>query len=265
MSFLGDRIALVGTYLTELLRRGVPGTVGSIDREVVFVVDGAGGFQAVPILLRRAWRGRHNAPGTIAVRWQFGLPGEIWTDLCWRRRNERKATEFAEQLVAFGARHTDTTIHIVAYSAGTAIAVWACEQLGSRVKIETLVLACSALSPTYNLGPALRSVERCYALVSERDHVILGFGTRVFGTMDRQYVSAAGRMRFSRPRSLSPQDVGAYDRLREIRWTPNLRAAGNAGGHSGFASVPFLREHMLAILRGEPKLAVHDVATEAIG
>ena len=264
MSFLGDRVALVGAYVTDLVRRGVPKTVGSIDREVVFVVDGVGGFQAVPILLRRAWRGRNDAPGTVAVRWQFGLPGVIWIDLCWRSRSERKAAEFAEQLVAFRARHPETTIHVVAYSAGTAIAVWACEHLDGRVKIETLVLACSALSPTYNLGPALRSVERCYALVSERDRVILGFGTRVFGTMDRRFVSAAGRMRFSRPRSLSPQDVGAYDRLQEIRWTPDLRVAGNAGGHSGFASVPFLREHMLAILRGEPKLAVHDVATQAI-
>ena len=264
MSFLGDRIALVGTYFIDLLRRGIPKTEGPLDREVVFIVDGVGGFQAVPILLRRAWRGREDVPGTIAVRWQFGVPGEIWTDLFWRSRNERKAAEFAEEIVAFGVEHPGATIHVLAYSAGAAIAVWACECLGDGLQIETLVLACPALSPTYNLGPALRSAKRCYALVSERDRVILGFGTRLFGTMDRRYVSAAGRMRFCKARSLSAEDVGAYDRLQEIRWTPQLRAVGNSGGHSGFASVPFVREHMLAILRGEPKLAVHAVATEAV-
>ncbi len=259
MGFLIDRLNVIGTYFAELVRYGLPESAGATDREVVFVLDGVGGFQFVPLLIRKAFRGQDGAPGTVIFRWQFGLPGEIWTDLCWRRRNERQAGVLAEKLIAFRRAHPQTTIHIVAFSGAAGIAVWACERLGGRAKIATLVLVCPALSPEYNLGSALRSVDRCYALVSARDRWLLGVGTTVFGTTDRRYGSAAGRVGFGRPASLSDDDARAYNRLREIRWSPALIEDGNSGGHTGWARVSFLRKHLTPILRGEPLLPVHDV------
>jgi hypothetical protein len=122
-----------------------------------------------------------------------------------------------------------------------------------------LVLACPAISPRYNLCQALHNVQRCYALVSARDRWILGLGTTVFGTTDRAFSSSAGRLGFRRPAGLSSADTAAYDRLREVRWSPELRAFGHSGGHTGWAKPTFLRAHLLPLLRGEPLLPTHEV------
>jgi len=251
-----DRASVIGTYLVELTRGGLALRVGDVSREVVFVLDGVGGFQFVPLLLRRAWRDDPDTPGTIMFRWQFGLPGEIWTDLCWRSRNLRKAAEFADVLADFHLREPAATIHILAFSGGAGIALWGCERLAGRAPIETMVLACPAISPGYNLATALGAVRRCYALVSHRDTGILGVGTTVFGTVDRLHCSSAGRTGFSMSPDLSDDDREVYDRLGEIHWTPELRSLGHRGGHTGWAQVAFLREHVLAMLQGEPKLDV---------
>ncbi len=263
MGFLIDRLSVIGAYFAELLRHGLPATVGSTDREVIFILDGVGGFQFVPLLARRALRGQNEVPGTTMFRWQFGLPGEIWTDLMWRRRNEHMAGVLAETLIAFRESHPLAAIHVLAFSGGAGIAVWACERLGGRARVQTLALACPALSPTYNLGPALRSVERCYALVSARDRWLLGVGTGLFGTTDRYFGPAAGQVGFTCPGSLSEEDARAYERLREIRWSPAFSEDGHRGGHTGWARVKFLRRHLLPIIRGEPLLPVHRVQSAA--
>ena len=85
-------------------------------------------------------------------------------------------------------------------------------------------------------------------MVSRRDRWMLGVGTRIFGTMDRRFSSAAGRVGFRPPTALSSEDRSAYDRLREIHWTPLLAGDGHHGGHTGWARVPFLRKHLVPIL-----------------
>jgi pimeloyl-ACP methyl ester carboxylesterase len=260
MGVVVDRVRVVSQYLYELARGGVPQRSGDVSREVVFILDGVGGFQFVPLLLRRAWRDDPSSPGTILFKWQFGVPGEIWTDLCWRSRNLVKAGEFADLLAAFHDENPDTRIHLVGYSGGTGIAVWACERLASRAPIETMVLACPALSPAYNLAPALGAVRRCYALVSHRDWGVLGAGTTVFGTVDRLHCSAAGRLGFRLPDGCSDADRAVYDeKFRQIRWSTDLRQFGNSGGHTGWAQIAFLREYMLGLLRGDTPLPVEQV------
>ena len=131
--------------------------------------------------------------------------------------------------------------------------------LRGRRLLDTLILAGPAISPEYNMGPALRAVQRCYALISPRDTWILGLGTRIFGTIDRRYGPAAGQIGFRIPANIPPEDREAYRRLREIPWSPTLRKLEHHGGHTSWASVAFLRRHLADILRGEPLLPVHEV------
>jgi pimeloyl-ACP methyl ester carboxylesterase len=182
------------------------------------------------------------------------IPGLILVDLMWHRRNQVMAARLARKLLALRRAHPNATIHLVAFSGGTGIAVFALERLRGRVPIETLILACPAISREYNLGPALRGVQRCYALVSCRDRWLLGVGTRLFGTMDRRYERSAGLVGFARPEGLTAMDAEAYSRIREIHWSPELRRDGHAGGHTGWVHVPFLRRHLPALLAGKPLL-----------
>ncbi len=260
MGFMLTRVRAISTYFVELARRGIPESCGPLENEVVFILDGVGGCQFTPLLVRRALRRERVELGTIVYAWQFGLPGEIWTDLMWLRRNRVMAGQLARKLLAFRRAHPQTVIHVLAYSGGAGVAVFALEGLHGRGLVDTLILACPALSPQYNLGPALRSTKRCYALVSRQDRGILGLGTRIFGTTDREFSPAAGMTSFWIPQDASAEDVEMYGRLREVRWTPALRALGHTGGHTGWASSPFLRSHLLPLLHGTPTLPLHEVS-----
>lgn len=252
-------IRRIGRYLLERMQNGIPRTTGVPDEEVLFLVDGVGGFQFCAVMVRRALRLEGSRLATVLFDWQCGLTGEIFTDLCWHRRNRYLAAKLARTLRTFRREHPHTKIHLFAVSAGTGIAVFACEQLGGRRLIDTLVLACPALSPTYNLAPALRTAIRTYGLVSTRDSVLLGLGTRIFGTVDREFTQSAGRVGFSMPKNISDPDKEAYARLGEIRWSAKMRELGNKGGHSGWVSVPYLRRHLLPMVAGRPLTCVHSI------
>ncbi|MFQ5463754.1 MAG: hypothetical protein ACE5E5_14150, partial [Phycisphaerae bacterium] len=179
------------------------------------------------------------------------------------RRNRLMGLRLARKLLAFHRKHPKTKIYIVAYSGGAGIAVFACEALKHRPIIETLVLACPAISPHYNLAPALRNVGRAYALVSHKDRYLLGIGTRTFGTTDRVFTQAAGRKRFRIPAGASDADRLAYERMGEICWSPALKQVRHHGGHTGWLMVPLLEAHLIPILRGQPQLPVEPVQAES--
>ena len=275
MGPLVSRVKLLAAFADELARYGLPEVSGSVDREVLFIVDGVGGFQAAPLMIRRALRLEGSTLGTILYKWQFGLPGEIWTDLMWLRRNRLMGMRLARRLLAFRRANPAAKIHVMACSGGAGITLFALEAMHRRSEraahrsaepiaplVDTLILASPAVSPTYNLGSALGMVKRCYAIVSRRDSIVLGLGTRIFGTMDRSFTRAAGMVGFRMPTDVSPQEREAYERLREIRWSPELQKQGHNGGHTGSVSVAFLRHHLLPLLAGEPTCPVHVVSSD---
>lgn len=254
MQFVRTRASAIAAYLDELIRHGMPEQVGNPEQEVLFILDGVGGMQFVPLLVRRALRQEGIALATVFDHWQYGLRGEIWTDLMWHRRNRVVAARFARLIWRYRKQFPQSHIHLLACSGGAGIAAFALEELPERTRLETLILACPGLSPSYNLAPALRKVQRCYALVSREDKAILGVGTRLFGTTDRRHATAAGCAGFRIPAGLDAGDRAVYDRLREIHWTPELAQLGHYGGHTGWAANPFLRKHLMPMIRGEPAL-----------
>lgn len=270
------RAQLLRSYVAELWGHGLPEMTGDVTHEALFIVDGVGGIQAAPLMIRRALRHLGSPLGTILYRWQFGLPGEIWTDLMWHKRNQLKGRQLARRLLAFQRANPQATIHLFACSGGVGVslfaleAIYRCRTRGHKEPacerslpiIETLILACPAVSPGYNLTPALGVVRRCYALVSHRDSIILGLGTRLFGTTDRRFTKSAGMVGFSVPPDLTDEGATAYDRLREIRWLPEFKKEGHGGGHSGTISLLFLKNHLIPLLDGTPKLPTRSVRQE---
>ena len=270
MGFVGNRIRVVSTYLYELWKHGMTPPVPLkkvglsasepevAEGDVIFVLDGVGGFQFAPLLVRRALREIGEPIPTAMYRWQGGLVGEIWTDLMWHSRNRVMGARLARRIRRFRRAHPDRKIHLLAYSGGAGVAVFACEYL-KQPSIETMILACPAISPTYNLARALRHVTRAYALTSVRDRFLLGIGTTLFGTTDRVNTPAAGMVGFRLPEDISEEDRLEYDKLRQICWEPSLRQVKHHGGHTGWLMPDVLRSHLIHLLRGEPRLATHEV------
>lgn len=254
MGVLSNRFDVLSKYLIELLRFGLPEQQGEISDEVLIILDGVGRFQAAPLMVRRMLRNQGIPLPTIYYSWQFGLPGEIWTDLMWLRRNRRVARSITRKIIQLRRDHPHTKIHLLAYSGGAGLAVFALENLRGVSMIETLLLACPTLSPEYDLSPALRCVKQGYALVSEKDTFILGMGTKLFGTTDRKFLSAGGCVGFRKPNTLSVHKYGSYDRFCQIRWSPALKEVRHHGGHTGYVTEAFLSRHLMGLLRGDPDL-----------
>jgi len=254
MQFMTTRARAIRAYVSELIHNGLPRQVGNPEKEVLFILDGVGGMQFMPLLARRALREEGIDLATVFNHWQYGLPGEIWTDLMWHRRNRVMGVQLARLILKYRRQFPHSRMHLLGSSGGAGIAIYALESLRDHMQIDTLLLACPGVAPTYHLAPALHVVQRCYVLVSHRDNVILGLGTRLFGTTDRRRTTAAGCAGFVIPAGLDVFDRAAYDRLHEIHWTPDMASLGHYGGHTGWTANAFLRKHLMPLLHGETTL-----------
>jgi pimeloyl-ACP methyl ester carboxylesterase len=136
-------------------------------------------------------------------------------------------------------------IIVTAHSGGTGVAVWALELLPADVQVQTLILLASALSPEYDLSPALSHVrDQALSFYSPYDEIVLGLGTRSLGTIDRVYTEAAGYVGF---KPASPQDPTQYAKLKQFNYDRAWMRLGNAGEHIGALS-PMFAQHVIAPL-----------------
>lgn len=164
-----------------------------------------------------------------------------------RDRHEKEAKKIAEKLTAQHRAHPDVPIYVTSHSGGCGLAVWALELLPDDVQVECLLMFAPALSPDYDLSKAFRHVKRkAYAFTSKYDTIVLGTGTKMFGTIDGQRVEAAGLRGFVRP---DAADAEEYKKME----THAYRAAwlgqyGSAGSHICALRKKFAREYVARLL-----------------
>jgi pimeloyl-ACP methyl ester carboxylesterase len=229
-------------------RTGVPALCGDPKNGVIFILDGIGGVLFIPVNARVAFREAGLPHATCIFDWHHGLRGEFLGDLCCLRRNRAEAARLARMIREFRRVNPGAPVHVLAYSGGTGVAVFAAERLGPRARIDTLVLCCSALSPAYPLASALRNVGRCYAFASARDVALLGLGTTLFGTIDRRFGPSAGLVGFRREESGARQEGASGGRFRQIWWNREMRHYGNHGNHVGSGRIAFIRDCIAPLL-----------------
>jgi hypothetical protein len=217
---------------------------------LIVAVGGVGGLDFCSIGLQLAGVGR--LPYAFhAFHWGHGF-GRWHADLTRVVNRDLKAQALATLVRQFLDGRPEASVFLVAKSGGCGVVVKALEQLDENA-VERAILLAPALSPGYDLSAALAAVRRELVVFwSPLDLVVLGAGTRIFGTADRVRSVAAGLVGFRTPRPAGPASEGAYNRLRQVRWAPRMAAAGNLGGHLGPDSPIFLRKYVLPLLRGGP-------------
>jgi len=262
---IADRVSLIRRRAAERMSYGRVGELPTSDAPLLVVVDGVGRFQFAPYAIRWALRDLGSPIETVLFDWHTPIVGEIWTDLMWRRRNRVMGARLARRLLRFHRDCPDRPIHLFAYSGGACVGAFACESLRGRKIVSTLLLVAPAVSPGFDLKPALRAVERCTILVSPRDYVILGLGTTLFGTSDRISGKSAGMVGFAGMGDLPRGSRADYDRCRQVRWDASLRRDGNFGGHAGWIAPAFLRRYLLRLLDGDTVLWTDAGACEPAG
>jgi hypothetical protein len=181
-----------------------------------------------------------------------GLDGQVmaydWTGvdvgmgaLLDKSRHKDQSAKVAEILTKAWREQPGRRITITCHSGGAGITMWALEQLPPEVKIDSIVLLASALSPEYDLSPALRHVTgKVYSFYSPYDSAVLGFGTRMFGTIDGTKTDASGRVGFKKPANAADPDQ--YAKLVQLPYNSAWMKLGNVGDHIGWMTRPFARE-----------------------
>jgi len=186
--------------------------------------------------------------GRIAVHdWPGDNPG--LGALFNREHNDREAQRVADALEKRYRENPDRRIILTSHSGGTGIAVWALEKLPDDVRVDTVILLASALSPEYDLTPALRHVRgKMYAVTSATDALVLGVGTKTFGTIDGVKCEAAGKVGFTMP---AGADEAEYKKLVQMPYQPEWLQLGNIGDHIGTLGRLFARTVLTPIVMGK--------------
>ncbi len=215
---------------------------------LILVADGVGGLDLCGTGLIHA-AAQEGLPHRVKiVRWGHGF-GRWHRDLTDVENHRAQAAAMVSQVEAFRAERPDSPVFLVGKSGGTGVVVRVLEDLPED-SVEAVVLLSSALSPAYDLSRALRAVRREMVVFwSPLDVIILGAGTRIFGTIDRLHQVGAGLVGFRRPSGLDEVGRAQYEKLKQIRWSPSMARTGYLGGHIGPDNPAFLRKYVVPLLR----------------
>lgn len=208
---------------------------------LVLVADGIGGFGICGRSLK--WTvPRCGLPLKVEVLpWGHGF-GRWYADLTDRKHHREMADRLAQRVVEYRQDRPDSPVYLVGKSGGTGLVVWALEALPAD-SVERAVLLASALSPGYNLAPALRATRRgIVSFYSPLDLFFLAMGTGAFGTIDRVRGVSAGLVGFRPPPGL---EALYNEKVRQVRWNPSMLSDLSLGGHFAVDWPPFLKRHVL--------------------
>jgi hypothetical protein len=215
---------------------------------IVFVVEGIGGFdfmgQAVHWALPHA-----GVPHEIRIfNWSHGK-GQFLKDLQDTRNMLQKADQLAAEIVRAKENDPGRPIYLVGKSGGTGLVLAAVHNLPPGT-IERIILLSAAVSPDYDLRPALRATRgEVVSFYSGNDQLVLGWGTRKFGTIDRVYGPSAGLTGFHIPSDLPIEERALYERLVQIPWRAGMIREGNLGTHAGTSMPSFLGKEVAPWLK----------------
>ena len=222
-----------------------------LEEGLVISLDGIGGYNWLPRLMRRGLDRGGVRAAIVIYHWSVGPLGLWVTDLFAADRNRAVATDLAQTIAAYRDRFPDRPVTLIGHSGGGALAAWALEALPDGCQVDRALLLAPALSPRYNLAPAVRGVrDRLFVSHSWGDFALMGLGTMLFGTIDRRHTPSAGWVGLRLPRALSPDDRQAYGKVRRIRWHPRMIADGHIGDHVGWTVPRFARRFLAPIVLG---------------
>jgi hypothetical protein len=216
---------------------------------LLVVVGGVGGLDWCGIAVRHVVKVARMPYSIQLFPWGHGFLR--WhADLTSITNRDARAKLLAETIRRFKTDHPNGPVVLVAKSGGSGVGVKALELLDED-SVERVVFLAPALSPRYDLTTALRAVRREMVVFwSPLDVIILGFGTRLFGTIDRVRTVGAGLVGFQIPAvdAHDPNRNREYRKLRQIRWHPRMAATGYFGGHLGPDSPLFLKKYVVPLL-----------------
>lgn len=233
----------------------LPDRAERIDHGYLYYFDGAGGGTA-----KKNWAegvkdgllaGGYPGAGEMFT-WETG-DGLIADQDASVKFKRAKASEAAAKIVRHAKEHPDPPLDILGFSAGTAVAIFALEDLPESVRVNDMVLLGTSISRNYDMTKALRRIKgHVYIYTSTRDRM-LGFLMPFSGTADRKFDDpGAGITGFTLPNGASAETRKLYaEKIVTIPWTAKLENDGDYGHHFDNVRMEFIRDHVTPLFLGK--------------
>lgn len=203
-----------------------------------YYIDGAGnlgyGVAEVP-------EGLHEAgyPGRVVVFPWSPFRSPALDQTLGRGAARAKGKELAAEIAAYHESFPGRKVNIIALSAGTGVAVWACENVTPPAKVHNLVLLGSSLSSAYDMSKALAGIAGGVFVYHSDKDAVLKLAVPLTGTIDGRPGESAGLV------GLRPA-AGNGTRIRNIAWSPDHTQLGWTGSHTSCTAEPFVRAVLAA-------------------
>lgn len=169
----------------------------------------------------------------------WGRPLHSLGNLRAYERNLKTAQILADELTPFRRENPKAIIDIVGVSGGGAMALFVLQALPEDVTINRLILIAPAISFDYPVeSTVMPHVSEFVINFASPMDLQVGWGTRLFGTMDRRNVKSAGYSGFA----------SEHPNLLQIRWNKSMIRQGHRGNHLGYYSSAWLRKYVLPAL-----------------
>ena len=226
-------------------------TAQQLQQGLVFMFPGIeGGYWSMGPA-RRALRDSNFDGAILTHKWDhsFSPLGNL-TDY---QANRRAARRVASEISSYHRQFPNQKIDLLGYSGGGGLAVMVAEELPPDVRLRNLALVHSAVSCNYDLTAAISHIDgRLINFHSDKDWLILGLGTTIFGTIDRKNDPSAGKNGFNITAAVPQPDQ--RDKFIEVPWHLNQLKKGRWGGHFGIHFYEFNKNFVIPQLLQEPEI-----------
>jgi pimeloyl-ACP methyl ester carboxylesterase len=236
---MGVRLAGAAIVVIALLLAGCASPVISPKaNNIVLVVPGIGGddsnYRGVCTALSES--GNHDrlqvfdwGPG-----WALCFVSLSSSDL--HHHTEARLADFVAQ---WRAQHPQARITLIGHSAGAGVILGMLPRLSDNTgEIGPIILLAPALSPDYDLKPALQHANIIHVFFSEHDDLWQGIGPVLFGGYDSVHRNGAGRRGFTLT-NLTPEEK---QKVIQHPFDPNWEPLGEHGGHFDWMKPDFVRK-----------------------
>ncbi|MEZ6033871.1 MAG: alpha/beta fold hydrolase [Planctomycetaceae bacterium] len=171
--------------------------------------------------------------------------------LAMLRHNQAQAAGIADFICKYQRDYPRRPVHLIGHSAGAGMALFVLRRLPPTHCVGAVILLAPAVSRQFDILPLLTRTRRgIWNFYSPLDLPTVGFGTLIFGTMDRRHTISAGALGF-RPvqagSSEAEHQSSTGPQLRQIRFRTEMIRSWNFGGHFGSTNAVFVQRHVAPI------------------
>jgi pimeloyl-ACP methyl ester carboxylesterase len=235
------RLGIIWTWAIALAAAGCATPVVAPQRpDTVIIVPGIGGDGGQGGVYAQIVHGLKDAGSPDCLRiFNWGCSWALFpVTLSSGSLHHDAEFKLAAQIIQWRKDHPGSRIALIGHSAGAGVVVGALARLDDSTIVGPVILLAPALSPDFDLRPALAHASIIHVFFSPDDWFWQGIGSFIFGGYDGVHRDGAGRKGFTLTQ-LTPQQK---TKVVQHPWQAQWKSLGEDGGHFDWMSEKFVQK-----------------------